>query len=400
MRHCLPEGMLHSLARYGRRLAWLACALAAPAVADEGLFTFAGFGTLGATRTTSNEVNFVRDLSQAAGAREKWDGRVDSLLGAQATLKLAPNLHGTVQAVSSHGYDQSFRPRLSWAYLKYEPTAQLALRAGRVGTEFFMLSDSRQVGYSYLTVRPPGDYFWHLPFSSIDGADAVVKMPLGEAILQGKLYYGISDERLALADRVWKLDGSSMVGGYLEYQDGPWSARLGYANIKFRNNLPLEPVLRNFPPIAKQSADYLATQGERSHYYSFGLVYDQGPWQAQLMLNHIEQGSKAFQSSDGGYVLAGYRVGPVTPYIGYSWVYSDQRRNTLNSVVAAIMADSHVHQNTTMLGARWDVARNVALKAQWDHIDGEAASIFPYRRETPAWDGKLDVFSLTLDFIF
>jgi hypothetical protein len=50
---------------------------------------------------------------------------------------------------------------------------------------------------------------------------------------------------------------------------------------------------------------------------------------------------------------------------------------------------------------RWDVASNLALKAQWDAIRGEAASIFPYRRDNRAkWDGNMDVFSLTLDFVF
>lgn len=64
------------------------------------------------------------------------------------------------------------------------------------------------------------------------------------------------------------------------------------------------------------------------------------------------------------------------------------------------MADGRADQSTTSLGARWDVVRNVALKAQWDHIDGEPESIFPYRRETKAWTGNMDVLSLTMDFVF
>jgi hypothetical protein len=44
--------------------------------------------------------------------------------------------------------------------------------------------------------------------------------------------------------------------------------------------------------------------------------------------------------------------------------------------------------------------RNIALKAQWDGIRGDAQSIFPYRGEQPSWKGKMSVFSLTLDFVF
>jgi len=57
-------------------------------------------------------------------------------------------------------------------------------------------------------------------------------------------------------------------------------------------------------------------------------------------------------------------------------------------------------QHTTILGARWDVAHNIALKVQWDAVRGDPSSIFPYRREQPDWQGKMDVFSVTMDFVF
>jgi hypothetical protein len=195
---------------------------------------------------------------------------------------------------------------------------------------------------------------------------------------------------MPLLNQVWNLSGSPLAGGYVEYQSGIWTLRASYANINFNHNLP----------IGDQLNAHLATRHRGADYFSLGAIYDNGPWQVQAMLNHIEQSSNAFQSSRGGYILAGYRVGAVTPYLGHSWVYSDRRGNTLNPIVARAMDDSHTHQNTTFAGVRWDALRNVAFKAQWDHIQGEAASIFPYRWETPAWNGKMDVFSVNMDFIF
>lgn len=387
-------------------LAFAALQGGAAAADPQSSFTVQGFGTLGAARTTSEEVEFVRDISQPRGARSKWDGRVDSILGLQANWRITPQLEAVVQGVSRYRYDRTFTPEISWAYLKYDPTPKLSLRGGRLGTEFFMMADSRLVGYSFLTVRPPGDFFWYLPFYSIDGADAALTLPVGDAVLRGKLFYGISDGNIPLADRQWKIDGSPMVGGYLDYQLDAWQIRLGYANIKFRNSLPIAgqfnaiPAFVLSPAAVRASLDYLETAQTRSHYYSLGLVYDRGPWLVQFMLNHIEQGSNAFQSSEAGYLLAGYRVGRVTPYLGYSWVDSDRRGNTLNFAVAGVMADSRSEQQTTIVGARWDVIRNVALKAQWDGIRGDPSSIFPYRRETAEWKGKMDVFSVTLDFVF
>lgn len=365
-----------------------------------------GFGTLGMARTTSDEVEYIRDISQPRGVRSEWDGRLDSVLGLQANWHIGPELEAVVQGVSRYRYDRTFTPDLAWLYLKYDPAPMLSLRAGRLGTEFFMMADSRLVGYSFLTVRPPGDYFWYLPFASIDGGDVALTVRIGTHVLRGKFFYGISDSNIPLADRQWKLDGSPMVGGYLDYQLSSWQFRLSYANIKFKNSLPIAQDFHALPAAllsageVRSSLKYLDTADTRSHYYSFGLVYDDGPWQFQFMLNHVEQGSSAFQSSDAGYLLAGYRVGSVTPFIGYSRVKSHSRGNTMNWAVARIMDDSRSDQGTVMVGARWDVARNIALKAQWDGIRGDASSVFPYRRETARWSGKMDVFSLTMDFVF
>lgn len=368
----------------------------------ESAFSLQGFGTLGVARTTSNEAEFVRDLSQPRGARQNWNPRVDSILGVQGNWRINSQLEAVVQAVSRYRYDRTFTPEVSWAYLKYEPKPNLNIRVGRLGTEYFMMADSRLVGYSFLTVRPPGDFFWSLPFYNIDGADAALTLPVGDHLLRGKLFYGVSNGSIALADKQWNLDGSVMAGGYVDYQAGAWLFRVSYANLRFKHDLPINDVLQAYLPesLATQAAKYLATGNTRSHYYSLGAIYDSGPWQLQLMLNHCDQGSQAFESSDAGYILAGYRIASVTPFLGYSWASSESRGNALNPVVASIMADAHVDQKTTIVGARWDLLRNIALKAQWDGIRGESTSIFPYRRESAGWSGKMDVFSLTMDFVF
>jgi hypothetical protein len=396
--------MLHRSARVlGLTLAVVSAALALPAIADNGSrFSVSGFGTVGAVRTSSDDVEFVRDISQPRGARSQWNGRVDSVFGLQASWRMTPEFEAVVQGVSRYRYDRTFTPEIAWAYLKYEPNPALSLRFGRLGTEFFMLADSRMVGYSYLTVRPPGDYFWYLPFFSVNGADAALTVPLGDNMLHGKIYYGIADGKIPLADRQWKIDGSPLMGAYLEYQTGAWVLRGSYANIRFNSSLPIaDQFYAVLPPaLARASLDYIETDGTRSHYYSLGLVYDSGPWQLQLMLNSVDQGSRAFENSRAGYVLAGYRIGSVTPYLGYSRVDSTRRGTTAHPGVARVQADSRTQQGTVIVGARWDVMRNLAFKAQWDAIRGDPSSIFPYRRETADWDGRLDVFSLTMDFVF
>jgi hypothetical protein len=370
-------------------------------------FTLQGFGTAGMARTTTRDVEFVRDLSQPRGISDSWSLQNDSVIGVQGVWRINPQLEAVVQAMSRYSYNGSFNPELSWAYVKYEPTPNLSLRAGRLGTEFFMMADSRWVGYSFLTVRPPGDYFWYLPFYTIHGADAALTVPLGESLLRGKVFYGLSNGKIPLATEQWDIGGSPMLGGYLEFQHGPWQIRGSYANIRFERDLPIASVLGIPAAAISDALSFLSTEGKRTHYYSVGFVYDNGPWQGQFMLNHIEQGTNALENSDGGYALLGYRLSQVTPYVGYSWIRSHERKqmttsNPLNNSIATyVMQDSHSDQRTTFVGLRWDFARNLALKAQWDGIRGKPTSIFPYRKDNrAAWDGSMDVFSLALDFVF
>jgi len=396
----LPGYRLAEVGRWLLFVLMLGLASLAGAVETEALVVH-GFGTLGAVRTTSDQVEFVRDLSQASGAGRQWRSDVDSLLGLQANWRLNDDLEWVIQGVSHHRYDGAFRPELSWAFVKYEPRPNLQMRAGRLGTEFFMLADSRQVGYSFLTVRPVGDFFWYLPFSSIHGGDVAMTVPLGEDLLRGKLFYGQAQGRLPLGSALWEIDGSPMGGGYLEYQTAFWQLRASYANIRFNHDLPFAAMLGSPLPAAVEQ--HLAMAGKRSDYYSLGAVYDRGPWQVQVMLNLIDQQSQAFQSSMGGYVLAGYRIDSVTPFAGLSRVYSKRRTDTMNSLlVGRLMADTHADQTTFILGMRWDVARHLALKAQLDAIRGDEDSILPYRNDpaTGRWSGRMNVFSVSMDFLF
>jgi hypothetical protein len=374
------------------------------AAEDSSAFSLHGFGTIGAVRTNTDSAQFVRDLYQQTGAEDKWSGNVDTVLGVQGNLRINSSLSGVVQVVSRYHFGSTYDPEVSWAFLKYDPTPQLSFRAGRLGTEFFMLSDSRLVGYSYLTVRPSGDYFWHLPFYSINGADAALTVPLGDDVLRFKVFHGVSDEEIPLSKEAWDLDGSRMSGAYVDYQRGPWQLRASFASILFKNNLPLRRLLLETGaplPVVEDAERILETDDQRADFYSLGAVYDRGPWQFQLMLNRIRQESEFFENSEAAYALVGYRVGGLTPFVGISKVRSSARTPTANPVANAFMLESRVDQHTVTLGARWDIAHDIALKAQVDEIRGRPESVFPYRNEDNSkWSGDMRVFSLSMDFLF
>lgn len=375
-------------------------------------FSLRGFGTLGGVRSSSREADFVRDLSQPDGVSGHWSAKIDSLIGLQVNYRHSESTEAVAQFVSRYGNEGNFDPEIMWAFVKYEPDPRLALRAGRLGTDFFMLADSRLVGYSYLPVRPPNDYFGTLPFQHIDGVDGVVTADVGIGLLRGKLFAGYLSGEVPSVGKQWDLQGSRMSGGNLDLQAGDWLWRLGYAQIRFKRNIRNEALLSMLDgaaamgvPNARAVREALSVGGTLGRFYSAGVVYDRGPLQLQLMLSKIRQESATFQDTSSGYAIAGYRLNAWTPYIGYSRARSTNR--TLPATVPALdqyvnyaVAQSHTDQHTGFLGVRWDFLANYALKAQYDVIRGGMDSIFPFQSLTPAWNGRTKVLSFTLDFVF
>ncbi len=407
-----------------RASACLIAVLAFPTIAaaqDEeagySAISLRGFGTAGFARSTNGQAEVARDLLQPRGISNYWSGRIDSNLGVQANYLASEKIEAVVQAVSRYSYKGNFSPELTEALLRYDPNPYLSLRGGRVGTDFFMHGDSRLIGYSQLVARPNIDYYSSLAISYLDGADAQVTVPVGEGLLRGKGYYGFLAEKLSFAGDELNLRGSRAIGAYLDYQEGAWQWRGGLGRISFKHSMPApvgelqSALIGSGVSSALAAASDLELQGTDASYYSLGAVYDRGPLLVQLMLSRLSYESEVVQDQDSGMFLAGYRIGEVKPFVGYSRVKSSAPHvssglpNTgtgarINADLASVLAESHADQHTYSIGLRWDFRRDMAFKFQADAIRGKRDSIYTFRRETARWDGKTNVFTVTLDFVF
>lgn len=396
---------MKGVAHHGRRLpprGWvLLVAIAAPATAAGAgtRLELTGFGTLGLARTSDDSAQFVRDLSQSRGLQQSWRFENDSLLGIQANLDLRDDLEVVVQAVSRYTPYNTFTPALTWAFLRYDPNPSWALRAGRLGTEFYMQADSRMVGYTYLTVRPPVDFYGALPFDFIDGLDVAALQPLAGGVVKAKLFGGVSRQTSPWDDIQYSLSGTLLVGGYLDFVEGPWQLRLTQVGVRFDKDLPVEDFYRALPT---ETADELRVAGRWSGFTSLGAIYDAGPFQTQLMLSKTSNEHASFEDTWAGYLIASYRIGSLTPFVGVSAAKSRPKtlRHPVPGYTDAYQVNFHSDQKTVFLGGRWDFANNFCLKAQLDLIRGDPDSRFLYRWETPDWDGSMTIFTLTLDFVF
>lgn len=372
----------------------------------ENPLSLQGFGTLGVARSSSADAQFVRDLSQPGGVNTNPTFRNDSLLGVQANYRANEHLEAVIQGVSHYRYDGTFRPELTWAFVKYTPAPDRAIRVGRFATEFFMLADSRMVGYSYLPVRPPVDFYANLPVNYMDGVDGQITARLDAGLIRTKLYAGLAREILPAGSQIIDLKGSRTEGASLDFQAGHWMSRITYTRLRFQNHSDPGNLAAPLTAAgASAAAQALELEGSTAAYRALGVLYDDGTLQAQMAVNLTRYDSAVFENSHSGYFVAGYRVGQLTPFLGYSWSRSAPKSletgdANLNGAVGILMAGAHRDQHTTLMGARWDFTRNMDLKFQVERVRGTPSSIGLVRGANAAWNGSTDVFSLALDFMF
>ncbi|SDS64362.1 porin [Halopseudomonas xinjiangensis] len=361
-----------------------------------------GFGTLGVARSTDSNAEFIRDISQQDGTAGDWDGDVDSRFGLQLRADLTETLDAMVQGVSRYDHNGSYEPKLTWAFLRYNPDPAVTLRLGRVALDSYMLADSRDVGYSYLWVRPPVDYYGTRHLSHIDGGDIVLRRPLGDGLLWGKLYAGLADEKVNsdLAGVVLDATGSRVYGGHINYEVGRWRWQLGLGEIDYRLEAPDEflnqlDLLAFFQPrLAEGLRD--AVSPTTIQMSSLGVAYDRGPLQIQAMLGQLNRSGDEIDLTTA-FITAGYRLEPVTPFVSLSGART--RGFALSEFGIPSNEKAGLTQQTLSLGGRYDVARNIALKGQVDFINVDQVGLM-WRHVQPDWDQDTAVFSLALDFVF
>jgi hypothetical protein len=354
----------------------LAVAAACPAAAqafdfDRDVFTFSGFGTLGAVHSDEDQADFVGDPFQpdGAGYSEDWTFDVDSLLGLQVGAKFNDKVTAVVQVVAQKRWDNTFKPEIEWANIKYSITEDLHFRAGRIAMPTYLASDTRNVRYAMPTVRPSPEVYRLLPITNSDGVDLTYRFDAGSISNSVQLVYGSNRTSVTEGFAV-KAEGVWAIVDTIEYKD--LSVHLAYQGQQM--NYELEG------PFQIPNTSFKIKQ--------IGVSYDPGKWfvSAEGARTAIDM-----SSSEAFTVTAGARVNSITPFAAFSKI----KPVGLNTFTPA-------DQTTATAGVRWDFMPNFDLKAQIDHIDLADGSAGNLVRVQPGFQpgGNVNVFSVSVDFVF
>jgi hypothetical protein len=397
----------------------LSCGAAAANDTSADTWKLSGFGTLGAVHANTDLADFSSSVLKAsgAGASGRWSADVDSRLGVQLDVALMPQWSAVVQLVSEQRYNNSYRPQVEWANVKYQVTPDIALRVGRVSLPVFMAAEHRKVGYIYSAVRQPTEVAGGLPITSSDGADLSWRWHMGDVRHTTRFQAGRTDMPLAEGTR---LRASGIVGLTHIVDVGNFSARgtvIG-GNVTVNIGDPLFAALKQFGPAGVSLADRYSVDHKRFSLVTLGMEYDTGAWFAT-----IEGGRQRSQSLLGTNVAvavgAGYRWQAFTPYVGYSTVHAQSQTTTtglplaglppqLAGIGAALNAGLNQilttlpEQSTISIGTRWDAMANIALKLQFERVTPHGTSRGTLINTQPGFVSQraINVTSVALDFVF
>ena len=384
-------------------------------ISDTPNLSLDGFGAVGVVHSDEGQADFASNIlaRRGAGHTSDWSAEVDSRLGLQLTANLTPRLSSVVQVISEQRYDGTYKPTLEWANVKFDVTPDISVRAGRMVQSTFMSSEYRKVGYATPWVRPPLEVYRMIPVTNFDGLDASYRSRFGEFTHTLRGTYGKADARYRGGGTAEAREAMGLAST-LEWGATTLFASYGQYRLTIEELNPFFDYFRLYGPEGEAIADRYDVDDKRFQVISLGARYDPGDW---FVMGEWARSDSQTLIGDlrGWFVTGGVRIGAVTPYVTVARASVTSNLSDLGLSAGAFnpfaaglneglnqILEASARQNSLSLGARWDFAPNLALTAQYDHIDIDDGSWGTLVNHQPDFEpgGTVNLFSLALDFVF
>ena len=386
------------------------------------MFSLSGFGTLGVVHSSEDKADFTSTIFKpnGAGYSHDWSAAVDSLIAAQVTAHFTPQLTAVLQLVAEQNYDNSYRPHVEWANIKYQFTQDFSVRVGRTVLPGFLLSDSRAVGYTYAWVRPPLEVYHLEPITTGDGLDVSYHVHVGDFTNTVQANFGKHDASLPANFGGGSSDATHLWGISNTSEYGALSVRITYqkSDLTIPAFDALFDAFRQFGAQGAAIADKYDSHGVAFNLIGAGASYDPGDWFVMSEWGRVDSDSVLVKSA-AWYASGGYRFGKFTPYVTYAEAtannFSDPGLTIaavpaalagpaagLNAALDSILSSAKPAKNTLSIGGRWDFMKKADLKLQYDHTRTNAGSTGGLTNIQPGFQlgGRVNVISAAVDFVF
>jgi hypothetical protein len=387
--------------------------------ASQPAWSFGGFGTVGMVHADTRQADYSSTVLKASGAgySRPWSFDVDSRLGAQLDVKLDARWSAVLQVISEQNVDNSYAPIVEWANIKYQATPDLSVRIGRIALPLLLAADSRKASYAFPSVRTPVELYGAVPISNSDGIDVNYRWNVGPVKNMTQAMVGNTRFKVTNGPPA---EGRAMVGlsNTSSYGALTLCASVLTLDLTFDAARALFDGFRQFGPQGIALAEKYDADRKRVNVVGIGASYDPGNWFATAELARVR--IKSFLGDRTGlYVSTGYRFGNLTPYATYARARDNSDRSdpglSLTGLApatagAATMLNAGLSQllgtvatqQSWIAGVRWDVARNMALKLQYDRVLPQGGSAGTLLNVQPGFRSgvAVNVVSAALDFVY
>jgi len=388
-------------------------------------WSVSGFGSFGYVGTDTNSLGFIRNRTQTKSATKSGEGgggvTTDSRLGIQLDVGFSDSLHTTVQWVARDQAGDFFEQNLELAFISWRPVYDFDIRAGRLALDTFLISDHRNVGFTYPWMRPPNDFYNKIPVYHFDGADIAKQFSLDSGYLTVKVFGGYAMSSLAGDVGVFDMD-MPITGISLVYETNNWLMKAVYNYQHLDTEIPNEPLLDliNNPqlnavmPGLSTLAPHVSLKDTDLHYMSLGTRYDDAVWLMHAEISYLESETSVLGDVLSGYMSVGRRFSNLTFYSVYGVAHGFHRHIDIptpvvsgpsllgiQSVLDSSINNNKAKQQSFSLGGRWDVHPKIALKTQWVHYWFEESGAAYWRHLNNATEpSQVNVWSFGVDFVF
>ncbi len=396
-------------------------------VAQTGLKLNA-FATIAITHEDSSDLQFSRSFY--TNKRDGTNILTDSVIGFQANWVIQDKLDVFAQVNVEDSLFNELDTHLQTAFIRYRPSRDWSLLAGRINSNIYMLSDSRVVGHTYLWARSPNEIYSQSELvEAIDGLGAKYSTKLLNGFTSFNLAFGHAEERNE-ASKI-KVDDSLSISA--EWTDFNLTLFTAYTkgNIVVTEADVLDNIssaFANVPqvlwPNAQLISSRLGTSKVSSAYLTAGLKYDRYPFIIQSELSRTNINWLVSNAYYAGYLSLGYRYKQITPFVVGAFINPEEIKtnlevpeqldfvssqtveqlNLLSDAARSIALSAKNDHTRFSVGIRWDLYSNTAIKFQYDHfIVNNAGSIGPISTSNGqvfTEDGNLNLLHLGVSLVF
>jgi len=411
-------------ARYKRFLYSFFIIFASHAIANEEdneIFQFSGFATVGAVYTDSEHYGYRKHV----GSNDSiYYGEVDfkqhSLLGLQADWSISANFNAVYQGVLRDLPEQSFDRLTTLAFLRYEVNTNWNIRVGRTAPDLFLLTEYRDVDFSYIWATAPNEVYSIIPYRSIDGIDVSYSKRGFGGVFTSKIFTGSSEAEISADTIIEEIKIEDIIGISLTFDHYDWVVHTKHSQVTIANesqsNLFAVDGINQIPdilwPNSQTFAQSLLMKGNEVNYSSVSGQYQWRNWLASVEFSQINSDSKVIPKILSSYAALSYQVNTHQFYGIYAFTDSDiyvfnepgVNKELLGEAIQGTtdLLNFYVtNQETISLGWRWDITNQMASSLQWNftRIQENSSGLWLSEEDHKAAD-DVNTFLFTLSLIF